>query len=164
MGITKPHTEAESLVGQLQLARIQLAKSECTLTAAREAARTAKHRRREAKLAARRARKEVKRGKAELSEAREAMARIEAKVAAAGLQRLRKRDRARYPARDRQARSHPRRVPVRTRTVRPVTGVSSSPAGDDEFTQAQICPPGSSATREIPSRSGGAQTAQATAL
>jgi hypothetical protein len=152
MSITKPKpaAEAESLAGQLQLARIGLVKAESTLGAAREAARVAKRRRKEAKLAARRAKREVKRAKANLGQAREIIAKLEAKMAAAGFEHLRKGSRTRNARRNRQTRSHTRKVPVRTRTPQPVPPASPAPASGGDFAEGHTSPPPSATTASVP--------------
>ncbi len=91
--MTKPRnrTEPRKLLGQLQLARFQLAKAESSLEAAKERARLARRKRKEAKQAARRAKKNVKAVKVELCEAKEALAKIQARMAEAAKVAARKR-------------------------------------------------------------------------
>ncbi len=137
MSNKKPTTEAQKLVGQLQLARLQLSKAESSLQAAKERARVAKRRRKEAKLVARRARKQLKRAKTELAEAREAVAKAESKLAQAGKQRLRSQAAARRRAQARQGEPYRQKALIPTQKPRvsairprPGAGAPSLPAAE----------------------------------
>ena len=83
MNKSKPATDSQRLVSEIQLARLRLAKAESSLDSAREQARVAKRRRKEAKQAARRARKQVKKAKADLREAKQVLLAAEEKLALA---------------------------------------------------------------------------------
>ncbi len=83
MNKSKPATDSQRLVSEIQLAGIRLAKAESSLDSAREQARVAKLRRKEAKQAARRARKQVKEAKADLREAKQVLLAAEEKLALA---------------------------------------------------------------------------------
>jgi len=73
----------DKLTGEIQLARIRLARAESQLKSAKEQARLAKRRRKEAKQAARRAKKQARLAKRGLAEAKLALAEIEGKLARA---------------------------------------------------------------------------------
>jgi len=125
MAKTKGTTEAQKLVGRLQLARIQLIKAESKLDGAKERSRLAKRRRKEAKLAARRAKKEVKAARTELAEAREAMAKAQMKLAQAGKRQLRNRTKARDGGQAQTVRPRPRRA---RKAARATPAVPAAPA------------------------------------
>ena len=72
---------SQQLAGNVDLARIRLAKAESQLLTAKEQARLARRRRKEAKLAARRAKKQVRLAKQEVTEAKLALGQAEAKLA-----------------------------------------------------------------------------------
>jgi len=74
-------TASQQLAGNVDLARIRLAKAESQLLTAKEQARLSRRRRKEAKLAARRAKKQVRLAKQEVTEAKLALAQAEAKLA-----------------------------------------------------------------------------------
>ncbi|MCX6923001.1 MAG: hypothetical protein NT154_07305 [Verrucomicrobia bacterium] len=70
----------DKLSGEIQQARIRLAKAESQLKSAKERARLAKRRRKEAKEAARRAKKQSRLAKRELAEAKRVLAEAEEKL------------------------------------------------------------------------------------
>jgi len=74
-------TASQQLAGNVDLARIRLAKAESQLLTAKEQARLSRRRRKEAKLAARRAKKQVRLAKQVVTEAKLALAQAEAKLA-----------------------------------------------------------------------------------
>jgi hypothetical protein len=120
MGITKPTTDGHKLVGQLQLARLQLTRAASRLEDVKEQARIAKRRRKEAKLAARLAKKRVKTAKAELADARAAMADAETRLAQAEKDGSRKRPKGRNGAQARVAQRKSRRTSKPARTAETV--------------------------------------------
>jgi hypothetical protein len=73
-------TEKQRLMGEVRLARLQLAKAESQLVEAKEQARLARRRRKEAKQNARRAKKQVRQAKENVDEVKLALAKIEAKL------------------------------------------------------------------------------------
>ena len=80
-------TGAQKLVGEIQLARIRLARAGSKLELAQVQARAAKRRRKEAKQAARRAKKQAQHAKEEFAEARQRLDKAEARFAKTGEQR-----------------------------------------------------------------------------
>jgi len=77
---SKDTTAPQKLAGQVQLARIGLARAENVQTSSQEQWRIAKRRRKEAKQAARRARKQFKLAKANVADATQALTKAEAKL------------------------------------------------------------------------------------
>jgi hypothetical protein len=73
--------KAQNLSGEVDLARILLAKAESQLTTAREQARIARRRRKEAKQAARHAKKQARQAREQVAEAKLALAEAEEKMA-----------------------------------------------------------------------------------
>jgi hypothetical protein len=73
----------QTLLGEVQMARIRLAKAQSELVTAREQFRSAKRRRKEARQAARRAKKEARRAKKGVAEAEAFLAEAEARLASA---------------------------------------------------------------------------------
>jgi septal ring factor EnvC (AmiA/AmiB activator) len=83
MTTPKRTTPTDKLTGEIQLARIRLARAESQLKTAKEQARLAKRRRKEAKEAARRAKKQARLAKHELAEAKLVLGEAEKKLALA---------------------------------------------------------------------------------
>ena len=80
MKAPQQNSTSQKLTGEIQLARIRLAKAENQLKSAKQQARMARRRRKEAKQAARRAKKQTKLAKQELAEAKLALAEAEEKL------------------------------------------------------------------------------------
>ena len=81
MKTLKDTTTSQKPAGNIQLARLRVAKAESQLKSAKEQARLAKRRRKEARQNARHAKKQAKLAKQELAEAKLALAEAEAKLA-----------------------------------------------------------------------------------
>jgi hypothetical protein len=80
MNTASSRTASQQIAGEIQLARLRLAKAERQLRSAKQQARLARRRRKEAKLAARRAKKQARLAKQEFAEAEQALAEAEAKL------------------------------------------------------------------------------------
>jgi len=70
----------KKLIGEIQFARLRVARAESQLTSAKEQVRIARRRRKEAKQAARRAKKEARLAKREFTDAKLAVAELEEKL------------------------------------------------------------------------------------
>ena len=81
MKTSAPKNSPQRLFGEIQLARLRVAKAESQLESAKEQARLARRRRKEAKLAARHAKKQARLAKREVTDAKLALAEVEDKLA-----------------------------------------------------------------------------------
>lgn len=104
MKATQPADPAQKqkLMGEVRLARLQLAKAESQWVEAKEQARLARRRRKEAKQAARRAKKQARQAKEKVAETKLALAELEARLARPDPSRSRHK-RRRKPAKNKAA-------------------------------------------------------------
>jgi len=108
-------TLSQRLAGNIQLARVRLAKAESQLLTAKEQARRARRRRKQAKLAARRAKKRARLARREVTEAKLALAQAEARLASFNQRPLKTKPRKK-PAR-KAAAAPGQNIPVRTAAI-----------------------------------------------
>ena len=90
MNAIQPKDTTQKLLGEVRLARLQLAKAESELVEAKEHARLARRRRKEAKQSARRAKKQARQAKENVTGAKLALADLEAKLARPNSNRARR--------------------------------------------------------------------------
>lgn len=120
-------TSSQQLAGNIELARIRLAKAESQLLSAKEQARRARRRRKEAKLAARRAKKQARLAKQAVAEAKLDLAQAEARLAAFNQRPLKTKPRKK-PAK-KAAAAPGQTIPARTAAIssRAVTKIKKKP-------------------------------------
>ncbi len=132
MNASKPTATRQSLIQEIRLARVRLAKAESQRKVAQEQARLAKRRRKAAKEAARRAKKKAKRAKRAVAEAKRGLAEAEKNYALAARRAARTRTRSRPPAKAGVVarRKKPVRRPI-ARSASPAASPGSKPVRPD---------------------------------
>ena len=130
MKATSSKTASQELAGEIQLARLRVAKAESQLKSAKQQARLARSRRKEARQAARRAKKQAKLAKQEFAEARLALAEAEAKLVRSRKRTVRSRTRKTAAAQNEKPVARPAASPVRkspkARASKPARGKPAS--------------------------------------
>ena len=121
---------SQSLLSEVHLARIRLAKAEGQLAAAKEMARAAKRRRKEARQAARRTKKQTRLAKRELTDAKLAFAQAEAKLARIKQREVRTRVAKKQPAKKKVV------APRSKKSARPVPTFPRKPTASTKSTNA----------------------------